>query len=355
MDFKSILSEKRIPVDTPERIIDETGRAAFGTFKKEFKVLNCLDINHQSPYLPDFSNWFRRSMWEAVEINMKDYIFLLGINDMGIINTGLICCYDKKKKSLVYWRETLQKSRKQIKIAENLLDGTVTESKGDNVKAKIVNHFECGEAYISGEAFNSKKGFINFNFELERVSLPSVVSIPFGPNRPLYSQKDLFKCKGYMELNGERIETDPDCTAIIDDHKGYYPYWSHYDWLTTMGKREVDGKMQWFAFNLTRNQSMNQTDYNENLIWFDGKTSRLTPVRFEHLEYNKWRVKDVYGMVDVIFDIGDRCIIRLPAVVIDVNYHITFGEISGYVCDEDGNKYILDGMCGIGEDKSMRY
>ena len=41
--------------------------------------------------------------------------------------------------------------------------------------------------------------------------------------------------------------------------------------------------------------------------------------------------------------------------ILDVNYHIVFGEISGYVCDEDGNKYILDGMCGFGEDKTLMY
>ena len=33
----------------------------------------------------------------------------------------------------------------------------------------------------------------------------------------------------------------------------------------------------------------------------------------------------------------------------------TFGELSGYVCDEDGNKYILDGMSAIGEDKSLHF
>ena len=43
----------------------------------------------------------------------------------------------------------------------------------------------------------------------------------------------------------------------------------------------------------------------------------------------------------------------VPAKVIDINYHITFGSLSGYVCDPKGNKYILDGMPGIGEDKSL--
>lgn len=356
MNFKSILSEKRIPVATPDSIIDSAGKAIFGTFDKEFRNINLKEIDKQCPYLPNWSNWFRLTQWEAVEVNFKDHMLLMGVSDMGLINTGLICFYDKKKKKNVSWKETLFKSRKQIKINENLLDGSTCEALGDNVKIKIVNNFERGEAYILGEGFDSKKGFIRYELELKRVSLPCVVSIPFDKNKPLYTQKDLFKCKGYIEINGKKIESDEYATAIIDDHKGYYPRFSHYDWLTTMGRNTVDGKEQYFAFNLTRNQSIHQTDYNENLIWFEGKTSRLTPVRFEHLEYNKWHVRDVYGMVDVTFDIGDRCLIRMiGGPILDVNYHIVFGEISGYVCDEDGNKYILDGMCGFGEDKTLMY
>lgn len=356
MNFKSILSEKRIPVATPDSVIDSAGKAVFGTFDKEFRNINLKEIDKQCPYLPNWCNWFRLTQWEAVEVNFKDHMLLMGVSDMGLINTGLICFYDKKKKKNVSWKETLFKSRKQIKINENLLDGSTCEALGDNVKIKIVNNFERGEAYILGEGFDSKKGFIRYELELKRVSLPCVVSIPFDKNKPLYTQKDLFKCKGYIEINGKKIESDEYATAIIDDHKGYYPRFSHYDWLTTMGRNTVDGKEQYFAFNLTRNQSIHQTDYNENLIWFEGKTTRLTPVRFEHLEYNKWHVRDVYGMVDVTFDIGDRCIIRMiGGPILDVNYHIVFGEISGYVCDEDGNKYILDGMSGFGEDKTLMY
>lgn len=356
MSFKNVLSEKRIPVATPDSIIDSSGKSVFGTFDKEFKNLNLKEIVKQSPYLPDKANWFRLTQWEAVEVNFKDHLLLMGVNDMGIINTGLICFYDKKKKKNISWRETLFKSRKQIKINKNLLGGSTCQALGDNVKIKMVNNFERGAAVITGEGFHKKEGSIKYELELQRVSLPCVVSIPFGENKPLYTQKDLFRCKGYIEFNGERIESDEFATAIIDDHKGYYPHNSHYDWLTTMGRNTVDGKEQYFAFNLTRNQSINQTEYNENLIWFEGKTTRLTPVRFEHLEYNKWHVKDVYGMVDVNFDIGDRCIIRMKfAPILNVDYHIVFGEISGFVCDEDGNKYILDGMCGFGEDKTVIY
>ena len=62
-----------------------------------------------------------------------------------------------------------------------------------------------------------------------------------------------------------------------------------------------------------------------------------------------------HGMVDLKFDIGDEFLMKLTTGIINIDYHITFGELSGYVCDPEGNKYTLDGMVGIGEDKSLLF
>ena len=139
------------------------------------------------------------------------------------------------------------------------------------------------------------------------------MSIPFGPNKPLYSEKDFFKATGYIAVNGEKFVTNENSVSIIDDHKGYYPYLAHYDWLTTMGKCNVDGEMKYFAFNLTRNQSIDQDAYfafnltrnqsidqdayNENLIWVDGESYPLPPVVFEResRKAKTWRIHDEPG------------------------------------------------------------
>ena len=352
MDFKKYLSPVRLPVATPKDVVDEYGKAVFGTFDKEFEKMNFLNIYEPTHY-PSAFNKFKLTLWEAVEINLKDVVLLTAVCDMGVFGTGLTVFYDKKTKKVTSWQDMFPKSN--AVICENLLNGATSSSLGKKVQLDIVNNFQDGRADVVGHAVDPKAGTIDYEAKLTRVSLPSIACIPFGENRPLYSQKDLFKMEGYIEVNGVKYESDENSTAIIDDHRGYYPYKAHYDWVTTMGKNIVDGKEQFFGFNLTRNQSINQTKYNENLIWMEGKTSRLTPVRFEHKAYNEWHVKDLYGMVDLTFHIGDRFIMRVPFKIIDINYHITFGELSGFVCDEDGNKYILDGMVGIGEDKTLRF
>ena len=348
--FDAYLSDKRIPVAPPEDIIDENGKAVFGTFDREFQKMSFTKIHKQS-CLPDFTNPIRYTRWEATEVNFDDVLFLTAVCNMGIIGVALTLVYDKETEELLAWKEMMLPQ--WAVISETLLNKDETYSKGFMNKILYKNDFGNGKAYVSGNA-KSKSGKVNYDLELTRVSLPSVVSIPFGENKPLYSQKDHFTVKGYLEVNGKRYEASKNTTAIIDDHRGYYPYNSHYDWVTTMGRRTFDGKEQYFAFNLTRNQSINQDDFNENLIWFEGETTRLTPVYFKHLEYNKWHITDDHGMVDVIFDIGDRYLMKLNIGIINMDYHITFGKISGYVCDPSGYKYDLDGMYGIGEDKSLR-
>ncbi|MBE6715370.1 MAG: DUF2804 family protein [Ruminococcaceae bacterium] len=352
MDFRSFLSAKREAVATPDNVIDEFGNCHFGTFDKEFPKMDFLNVNKPSS-LPNRFNKYKLTLWEATEINFDKVILLTAVCNMGLFGTALTVLYDKRTKKCSYWQEMLPASK--ACISDTLLNSAETFSKGERVKIRYVNNFQDGEAIVSGYSSNKDAGTIDYRVKLKRVSKPSIVSIPFDSNRPLYSQKDLFKVEGYLEINGERFVADESTAAIIDDHRGYYPRKSHYDWVTTMGRKEIDGKEQYFGFNLTRNQSINQDDYNENLIWFEGRSTLLTPVIFKHETPFLWHIQDTKGMVDVTFDIGDEFLMKVTTGIINIDYHITFGELRGFVCDPDGNKYILDGMAGIGEDKSLLF
>lgn len=353
-DYSKFISPKRQSIPTPKSLV-KNGQAIFGTFEKEFETMELLDCKKPAgKLLPHFLNKYRLTLWEATEVHLDNGVFLAAVCDMGVFGTIVNLFYDKRIKKVYSWSTNLASSK--TTIAPNLLNGSVAEAYTKNSSIKYVNHFEDGKCSLKGESNSKKAGKIEFKFDLDRVSLPSVVSIPFGPNKPLYSQKDLFKAKGYLIFNGERFESTSETTAIVDDHRGYYPYRAHYDWLTTMGKSEIDGEKKYFAFNLTRNQSINQDDYNENLIWFEGSTCLLPPVKFmRNTEDTVWTVKDEHDMVNITFDIGDMYKMEIHAGVIDIDYHVAFGEIKGYVRRIDGKKYILDNKIGMGEDKTLKF
>ena len=245
---------------------------------------------------------------------------------------------------------------------------------------RYVNDFQDGKCHLKGQHTgkclitvpqkdktivaaikeNYGEATIEYDFTLTRLSKPCVASIPFGKNRPLYSQKDFFKAEGRLVINGEEMLTDEDSAAIVDDHRGYYPRRAHYDWVTTMGKCNVDGAEKWLAFNLTRNQSIDQEKYNENILWLEGKTSILPPITFtrnpeskDFKDYSEWIVKDEHDMVNLKFKVYNMNPMIMHALVVKIDYYVAYGELEGYIRDEDGKKYVLDGMLGMGEDKTL--
>ncbi len=376
-EYSKFIDEKRRAVEPPKSMVDEKGKVVFGTFSREFEVMDLVKAKKPTA-LPNCFNRLKLTLWEASEVHLKNGVLLAVVCDMGIFGKTLNIFYDKRTKKTYCWDTNLKS--KDTQIAPNLINGAVAYAETPVSFVKYVNNFQDGKAELSGKhegkclitvprkdktavkaiKENYGEATISYNFNLTRLSDPCVASIPFGKNRPLYSQKDFFKAEGSLIINGEEMLTDEDSTAIIDDHRGYYPRRAHYDWVTTMGKCEVDGKMQYLAFNLTRNQSIDQEKYNENILWFEGKSSILPPVKFtrnpetkDFKDYAEWYVKDEHDMVNLTFKVYSLNPMIMHAGIVNIDYYVTFGELQGYLRDEDGKKYILDGMLGMGEDKTL--
>ncbi len=378
-EYSKYISPKRRAVATPKDMVDENGICVFGTFDKEFETMDLVKLKKPTK-APNFLNRLKLTLWEATEVHLKNGVLLAVVCDMGIFGKTLNIFYDKRDGKVYCWDTNL--SSKETTIAPNLINGSVAEAHTPVSFVKCVNTFNEGKCELSGKhegkclitvpkedktivesiKENYGEATIEYNFSLTRLSDPCVVSIPFphSNNRPLYSQKDFFKAEGRLVINGEEMLSDGETVAIVDDHRGYYPRKAHYDWVTTMGKCKFGDEEIWLAFNLTRNQSINQEDYNENILWLEGKSSLLPPVTFERDPESKdfkdgsvWIVKDEHDMVNLKFKVRNMNPMIVHALVVNIDYYVAFGELEGYIRDEDGNKYILDGMMGMGEDKTL--
>lgn len=359
-EYSKFISPKRRSVPTPKALV-ENGKCVFGTFDKEFETMDFLKIKNPTE-APDFLNPIRLTLWEATEVHLKEGYFLTAVCNMGLFGVALTLFYDQRMRKVYSWTETL--ASHEAVVSPNLINGSVTKAERKKFRIHYVNNFQDGNAVVDG-FFEGKNGTIDYNFNLNRISKPSVVSIPFADpeerHRPLYTQKDFFKAEGYLTINGKTYETTESSTAIIDDHRGYYPREMHYDWATFMGYLEKDGKEIPFALNLTENQSVDQEDYNENLIWFKDDVSILPPATFTKdkatIDFDghaHWHIQDEHDMVNLDFDlyqVYDMVTHALP--VINIEYFIVFGEFNGYVRDENGEKYEFHHVPAMGEDKSV--
>ena len=307
-------------------------------------------------------------------------VLLAVVCDMGIFGKTLNVFYDKRTRTTYCWDTDLKS--KDTQIAPNLIKGSVAFAKTDVSFVKYINTFDEGKAHLSGShkgkclitvprkdktavaavKENYGEATIDYDITLTRISDPCVASIPFDEKRPrpLYSQKDFFKAEGELVFNGEKMVSNENTVAVIDDHRGYYPRRAHYDWVTTLGRYNIDGTDMYLAFNLTRNQSINQAKYNENILWLEGTSSLLPPVKFTHnpatkdfKDYQEVIIKDEYDMVNLKQKVYSLNPMILHTGVVNIDYYITFGELEGYVRDEAGKKYDLTGCMGMGEDKTL--
>lgn len=353
-----IISEKRIPTKTPPDIVDENGRCVFGTFDGEFEKMSLVKAKNPT-HLPQCFNRQKLTLWQAVEINFGKVMFLTAVCDMGIFGQTLTLVYDKETKKVSTFGGPM--ARRNVSVAEKMTCGAKTTAKGKKLSIVFENNMQRDEFSLKGN-ISGKPGSLSYDITITRAGSPSVVSIPFGENRPLYSQKDLFTARGSLTFNGVTYTADAETTAIVDDHRGYYPRRMAYDWVTAMGFYDSENGRIPFGFNLTHNQSENETDYNENLIWLGKKRLPLPPVRFSRTVESRdfenesvWTVKDEHGMVDIKFHALGINPMVIHALVVKIDYYFFFGYFEGTLRDEEGNVYSVDGMMGMGEDKAMLF
>lgn len=350
-EYPSFISEKRRPV-TPPNMLVNCGKAAFGTFDAPLPVMNFLDCEKPvGQYTPDFMKKFRLTQWEAFEINLKEGSLISAVYNVGSAGFSIFVFHDKRTNQVYQWFNLVPAFK--ANVSKNLINST-SEIKSINSYLILDNQFQKGFCHGKGMSKNKKFGTIEFDLKITSLAPPSVVSIPLGDNKPLYSHKEFFKAEGYLKLNTETFKTDDTSTAIVDDHKGFYSYNMHYDWLTTMGKTTINGEQKYLSFNLTQNQTQNADDYNENLLWLEDYSCPLPPVKFTHITDKEWLIKDEHDLVNIKFTLDDKFEMKVHLGVVDVNYDLPFGTLEGYIKDLEGNKYTLDGMTGIGEDRSQR-
>lgn len=351
-DIPSYISKMRIPKDTPNSLV-ENGKLNFGTFKEPFENLNMIDLKKPYGYpMPKFVRNLRMKDWEAIEISLDEGVLASDIYCVGPIAYNAIIFYEYKTEKIYRWT-TIFNPYKQHRHT-TLLDSEMYCKSGKSYN-HFVNTYKDKSACYHAQAVNSSNGYIEINLELEDISEPCNVCIPIGKNGAgVYTEKNFFKATGTIKFNGKEIKTNQNTMAIIDDHKAFYPFNMHYYWLTGLGVQDINGEQSPLAFNLCRNQSNNQEENNENIIWLKDKTYLLPPVDFE-IHKNYWLVKDEHDTVNVKVTLAKNNFrMFIPLGLFKMDYRIPFGKLSGYLRDYDGNKYDVSSLGCMGEDVSYR-
>jgi hypothetical protein len=341
---------------SPPAALVDAGRVQFGTFSGAIADVNLIDAQPYAVPLPRPLRALRLKEWQAVQIVNDRYFVLVALFNAKLLALAQVKVYDRERKRKFMFERKLPGWA--LSSPRSLLDSHMRWS---DRSASIGFRNALAEDRITLDldipASADMPALAGCLVADARGCEPEVVSIPFAKNRGMYSHKGCLAVTGELRLGDEHIEFGPaDSVLLIDDHKGYYPWVMRWDWVTGGG---VDAEGRRIGFNLTRNDSSDPDRYNENCLWIDGRAHLLPPVRFTRrpeLSPELWEVRDADGgsevEVDLVIELDGH--VRVNAVIAESRYRGPFGQVRGGIRGPSGERVVLDGMFGMGEDFYLR-
>jgi hypothetical protein len=340
-------------LDTPTRLV-EAGRIRFGTFDRPIADVNLIDAQPWSVPVPRSLRALRLKEWQAFQLGTPRWFVAVALFDAKLLALAQVKVYDRERREKHVFERKLPSWSMR---APRTMLGSEMRWLGRGASMRFVNRLAEGRIDLDldlprTEQMPALSGSIAL---LADGGEPQVVSIPFGENRGMYSHKACLAPRGELRLGDEVLRFSPtDGYALMDDHKGYYPYVMRWDWVTGGG---FDDQGHRIGLNLTRNDSIDPARYNENCVWIDGRRHLLPPVRFvrrPELRPEVWEVRDEAGQVAVDFEIEVDGHVRVAALVVESRYRGPFGRMRGHVRGPGGERIELHGMFGMGEDFYLR-
>lgn len=346
---------KRTLEDSPKQLVED-GTIRFGSFREPIRNPNLIDA--RAPFgfpMPRPLRAFRLKEWQAMQMGNGRIFMHIALFNAKVMAIVQVKIFDRETNKKYVFEQIVPSPT--IKVAQGLF-GTRTAYKGGKIDFAFENNLDQNELRVR-LTIPSKDDFPGVEGELRLDTSQTehqVVSIPFGKNRGMYSNKGLFPCEGSLNFRGEtHAFTRENGYSFIDDHKGYYDYQMSWDWLTG-GAHLADGSL--VGINITRNASIDPERFHENCFWRDGKMSLLPHAVFEMNDRGKdnerWIIRDKEGRVDLRFDVKFKGDFHLNALVVESRYRGPFGRIYGTLKGDDGAALELDGIFGMGEEFRLR-
>lgn len=334
----------------PPRLVDD-GRPNLGRFAGPVGRANLIDAAYRG--LPRFVRRWRLKEWQALQVASPQLFVNVALFDAKVMQLLQAKIYDRVRGEKFVHEWKLRPGA--FRIADQLLDS-------DNVyrdkRGGMVFRNRMARGHLDVELDLAAHGDCprvagHLKVHVDR-GAPQVVSLPFA-HGSMYSHKGMFPVEGELEVGGSRhVLALGDSLALLDDHKGYYPYVMRWDWVTSAVV--ADGHAR--GFNLTRNQVRDPVRYNENCAWIDDRVGALPVVEFERLRPGQagelWRIRDRDGRVDLRFEPTVQGDVRVNAIVVDSRYRGPFGRFDGRLEPEGLEPIVIDGWFGMGEDFHLR-
>lgn len=343
---------KSLRGDAPDRLVLD-GATLFGSWRGIPGRANLIDARPYPFPLPRAIRRLRLKEWQAIQAGDGEWFLMAVLYDAKFTSMASLDVWNRAEKRSYGFRRLFPGSR--FSLPESLERGE-TSVGGPGGRLSITTDLAAGELRLEAHSKSRKTPLdLALRFDLAAGKcLPSSACMPLGLNRAIYSTKVLMPCSGTIAAGGPAHHFGAaSASGILDDHKGYYPYRLHYDWVTGFG---TDASGRRIGFNLTDNQVRDQATYNENRLWIDGRADALPPVKITRPNGpgSPWNIQDTEGAVDLVFHPEAPHQIKVRLGLVEIDYEGPFGRFEGELRAATGEMIDVSPLYGMGEEKNVR-
>ncbi len=339
----------------PKQLVSKEG-LTLGCFKSPVRKANLMEVVR--PYarpIPYFLQKMQLREWQAFQVFNGQYFIMSAIYNAKKMALVQFIVYDIKSQKK--WRYEKKVAPFSLQVPNSLYN-TKCRYQHKDFTFEVWHDLDKNRLEMEVDIKASKKlpalkAHLLGLHDTQKFE-PSVVSMPFKGNQSMYSHKCQMPVEGKIELDGNPILfKHENSSLIIDDHKGYYPFPTRYDWVTGMGFTPSNQRI---GFNFTANQVENPEKYNENVLWVDGKIYPLPPIEVTRPNGYKgdWIIKDAYGQIDLIFHPVIHNAVDINLLLFRSKYQGPYGFFTGKIIDQNQHTWSIDQIFGMGEDFYLR-
>lgn len=348
-------------VSTPPEKIVVNGIPVFGTFTEPFTQLDIRNIVQPFGVLP-LPTWITNMRIRAnltCPFVTQDYAGTIDIFDSKVFGFVELVIWERKTGKKFAYRRVLGPHRMIVpKSTEN------------------ATCFSSSQKRYVRINWNDKAKRISVLFDVKgddaRPSITAAFSIDC-------TQNDFAKCAsvvpaqvsrrcaasvqmtgsmhGSINFSGTQSSSEESSgSMMLELKRAYYPLRTKSNELFGFGT--AGGKKISFRISTSNLDSKNTFNYNENVLFVDGKATLLPPVKITRTregDCSPWNIQDTESMVDLIFRPVSDSHRMLSVLVLHTDYHTLYGNFEGTLLTNEGEALTFKGFSGIGKKLRLRY
>ncbi len=340
-------------ITVPSQLLDEHGRLIQQGWARQ-PLLDC-NLENVSFYAVKPLQFLRVKRWDYYAAFTPTHFFSATVADIGYV--GNVFVYLIEFESKWFHEESLLiPLARGVSLPRNSTEGDVVF---DNGQARL--EFLLGEdtrrVVVNWPAFDHGKGItadVVLHCPPDHESMVS--ALPFSDKRFFYTRKtNSLPAEGWITHGDRRIEVAREVSlGGMDWGRGVWEYTSFWNWASTSAYLP-DGRR--FGLNLG-NEVGDPCPATDNAFFLDGRIHKLGRVPFEYdpSDYMKpWRFVAEDGRIELEFVPFLERIAKTNLVILSSEVHQMFGQYSGTVVTDQGEKIAIKNVIGFAEEHHARW